>query len=213
MIAIDIPKAPRIPETKRLLTYLTGKALEAGGVMPHSLLFTLILTACSAVYGQTGTQTKSGSTKSSDLTFLRQAIEGNLAEIQTGQLAEKNASSQAVKQFAERMVTDHTNMLQQAKSVASEKGITPPTSPSAKDQATYQILAAKTGTAFDKDYMSQMLKNHNQDIAEFEKEANSGSDADIRALASKALPTLQEHLRLAQSTARQIGVSTTGGLR
>lgn len=179
--------------------------------MKHTLLFALIL-GYGTVSAQTSTQTKSGnSTRNSDLNFLRQAVEGNLAEIQTGQLAEKNGSNQVVKQFGQRMVTDHTNLLEQAKSIAAAKGITPPTAPSAKDQATYRSLASKTGNAFDTAYISDMITDHKNDISHFEQEANSGTDPDIRALASKALPTLQEHLRLAESAARQLGISTSGG--
>ena len=179
--------------------------------MKHTRLFALIL-ACGTLSAQTSAQTKSGgTTRNSDLTFLREAIEGNLAEIQTGQLAEKNGASQVVKQFGQRMVADHTNLLEQAKSIAAAKGITPPTAPSAKDQATYRSLSSKTGNAFDTAYITDMISDHKEDISHFEQEANSGSDPDIRALASKALPTLQEHLRLAESAARQLGISTSGG--
>ena len=182
--------------------------------MKHCFLLTLsalTIGACCIVRGQTSGQAKSGNPGSSDLTFLREAIEGNLAEIQTGQLAQRNGSNQTVKQFGQRMVTDHTNLLEQAKSIAAAKGITPPTAPSAKDQATYRTLAAKTGTAFDKAYITDMINDHAQDISHFEQEVNSGADPDIRALASKALPTLQEHLRLAENAARQLGISTTPG--
>lgn len=59
---------------------------------------------------------------------------------------------------------------------------------------------------FDKSYISSMVKDHEDDIAAFQKEANNGGDADVKALASKALPTLQEHLRMAQDIARELGV-------
>jgi putative membrane protein len=48
--------------------------------------------------------------------------------------------------------------------------------------------------------MQDMVKDHREDIAEFQKEANSGDDSDVKAFAAKTLPTLQEHLKLAQET-------------
>lgn len=134
-----------------------------------------------------------------------------MAEIQLGQLAQKNASAQVVKQFGHRMVVDHTNLLEQTKSLASSKGIDLPTSPSAKDEATYRNLESKTGDSFDKAYISDMLADHRQDIAKVQHEASAGSDPDIRALATKALPTLKEHLRLAENAARQLGIPTGSG--
>jgi putative membrane protein len=68
-----------------------------------------------------------------------------------------------------------------------------------KDQATYDRLSALSGAAFDRAYMADMVKDHRTDIAEFEKEANSGSDADVKSFASKTLPTLRHHLEMAQS--------------
>ncbi len=59
---------------------------------------------------------------------------------------------------------------------------------------------------FDKSYISSTVKDHEDDIAAFQKEANNGGDADVKALASKALPTLQGHLRMAQNIARESGV-------
>jgi predicted outer membrane protein len=183
-----------------------------GGIYRFMHYAILLATYC-ALSAQTTTQPASGkSSHGTDQSFLAEAVQGNLAEIQLGQLAQQNASSQTVKQFGHRMVADHTSLLEQAKSLASAKGIGLPTSPSAKDETTYQSLKAKTGAAFDKAYISDMLSDHRQDIAKFQTEAKSGADADIRALASKALPTLQEHLRLAEHAARQLGIPVgTGG--
>jgi putative membrane protein len=68
-------------------------------------------------------------------------------------------------------------------------------------------LSSKSGMTFDKSYISSMLKDHEDDIAAFEKEANGGSDEDVKAFAAKNLTTLREHLRMAQEIARQLGVS------
>jgi putative membrane protein len=145
-----------------------------------------------------------------DRTFLEKAGEGGMEEVQFGQLAQTNASNNAVKQFGERMVTDHSKLNDQAKTLASSKKITLPTSLNSKDQSMYNQFVAKTGADFDRAYITAMIKDHKADIAEFQKEANSGGDADIKAFAQQALPMLQEHLKLAQDAAKSLGVSTTG---
>jgi putative membrane protein len=146
----------------------------------------------------------------SDQAFLKEAAQGNTAEIEMGTLAEKDASNAAVKQFGERMVTDHSKLGEEARKVATKTSIVLPSGPGSMDHAEYTRLAAKTGTDFDKAYITEMIKDHQHDIAAFEKEANSGSNADIKSFASQALPTLREHLRMAESAAKQIGISPTG---
>jgi putative membrane protein len=74
----------------------------------------------------------------------------------------------------------------------------------AKDQATYNRLASLNGPAFDRAYMTDMVKDHRQDIAEFKREAASGSDPALKQFASTTLPTLEQHLQLAQSTLSQL---------
>jgi putative membrane protein len=179
--------------------------------------FTLGLSLAAIVYGQTpqspqtrGSRTSAGAMKSPDETFMKKAADANMAEIQMGQLAQKNASNDSVKQFGRRMVTDHTKLLDDLKGVAATKGVNLPTSLSAKQKATYNRLAAKSGADFDKDYISTMVKDHMEDIAEFRKESDSGADPDVKSLASQALPILQEHLRMAQDCAKQLGIPPTG---
>ena len=148
-----------------------------------------------------------------DQQFMKKAAEGGIAEVQLGQLAQKNASNSSVKQFGERMVTDHSKANDQARKLGSEKNIALPTSMNSKDQALYRNLSAKTGAEFDKAYITAMIKDHKEDIAEFRREASSGNDPDIKAWAAKTLPVLEEHLRMAEDCAKQLGISTspTGG--
>ncbi len=142
-----------------------------------------------------------------DNSFAKDAAEGGMAEVKMGQLAQSNAMNASVKMFGQRMVTDHTKMGDELKAVASRKNIALPSDISSKQELTYKTLSSKTGADFDKAYISDMVKDHEEDVAAFQKEANSGTDEDLKALASKALPTLQEHLKMAQDIARQLGVS------
>jgi putative membrane protein len=149
--------------------------------------------------------------KGSDESFMKKAADGGMAEVQLGQLAEKNGSNDGVKQFGQRMVTDHGKMNDKLKSLAATKNVTLPSSVSGKHKSAYNHLSSKTGAEFDKEYITMMIKDHNEDIAEFRKEADSGTDPDVKALASEALPTLQEHLRMAQDCAKQLGMAPSGG--
>jgi len=142
-----------------------------------------------------------------DSSFLKDATEGGILEVKLGQLAQTNASSQKVKDFGQRMVTDHGKMGDDVRSVEMKENVSVPTSESMMQKMTYERLSHKTGVDFDKAYIEDMVKDHKADIAAFEKEINSGSDPEAKAVAQKALPTIREHLRMAQEIAGQIGVA------
>lgn len=134
----------------------------------------------------------------SDSHFVLDAAKGGLAEVEMGRLAAEKASSPDVKQFGQRMVDDHSKANDELKAVASQKGLTLPTELAAADKATLDRLSKLSGEAFDRAYMSDMVKDHRKDVAEFKKEATAGKDADVKAFAGKTLPTLEEHLKMAQ---------------
>jgi putative membrane protein len=138
-----------------------------------------------------------------DSTFVRKAAEGGMAEIKLGQLAKEKGSNPAVKNFGDRMVRDHSKAGDQLKMIASKKGVTLRDSMNARDKALYDRLSRLSGEAFDKAYMQAMIEDHQQDVSDFRQESQSAKDPDVRQFASTALPTLQEHLRLAQSTSSQ----------
>lgn len=140
-----------------------------------------------------------------DSTFANKAAQGGMAEVQLGQLATQKASNPDVKAFGQRMVDDHSKANDEFKGIVSRKGVTLPSGLDAKDQATYDRLSKLEGAAFDRAYMADMVKDHRADITEFEKEANGGSDADIKGFASKTLPTLKHHLEMAESAQAKVG--------
>jgi putative membrane protein len=140
-----------------------------------------------------------------DSSFLKSASEGGMMEVKLGELAQRNASDPQVKEFGQRMMTDHGNMGNEVKALAGRQNVSLSADIGVKDKFTYERMSKKTGADFDKAYMADMVKDHKDDIAAFEKEANSGGDSEAKALASKALPTLHEHLRMAQEIAARIG--------
>jgi len=133
----------------------------------------------------------------SDAAFARAANEANLTEVKLGQLAEEKGTTQTIKDFGKRMVTDHTKAEDALQSAAAKDKVTLPASLDAKDAALYNSLSKLSGNAFDRAYQHDMIANHTNDVAAFRHEANDGKDAAIKGFASETLPTLETHLRLA----------------
>lgn len=158
----------------------------------------------------TTTTTHKMSRTGSDTTFVSKAAQGGLAEVELGNLASQKASSPEVKQFGERMVTDHTKANDQLKQIASKDNLAIPTTLSAKDQALKNRLNKLSGSSFDKAYMEAMVKDHKTDVAEFQHEAKNGTNPDVKEFAASTVPTLQDHLKQAESTLSQVKGSSKG---
>jgi putative membrane protein len=139
----------------------------------------------------------------SDASFMTAAARGGMAEVQLGQLAQRNGSSAAVKRFGQRMVDDHGRSNQEMMGLAQRKEITPPSSVGAEHQRTYDDLAQLRGGAFDRAYAQAMVKDHQEDLRAYQDEAANGTDPDVKAFAARHVPLLQEHLRMAQSLPRR----------
>jgi putative membrane protein len=133
-----------------------------------------------------------------DRTFATKAPAGGEAEVALGQLATEKAGSQQVRQFGQRMVTDHSQANQELQAIAKQQNLTLPAKPDSASVATEQRLRARSGAAFDSAYAQDMVQDHQQDIADFQKEAGSGQDPALKAFAQKYLPVLQHHLQMAQ---------------
>jgi len=136
---------------------------------------------------------------SGDSAFVTKAMQGGIAEVELGKLAEDKGSSETVKNFGKKMVEDHSKANDELKTIASGKGMTLPTAMDSKSETMKGRLSGMSGAEFDRAYMQDMVSDHQKDVAEFRKEANSGSDAEVKAFAAKTLPILEEHLKLAQS--------------
>lgn len=151
--------------------------------------------------GSEMSQKQSAGTATSDTTFLKKAAEGGLADVELGQLAQQKASSEEVKKFGERMVNDHTKANEQLKQVAAQENVKLPEHLSAKDKATKARLEKLSGEQFDKAYMTDMVKDHQKDVAEFARESKMAKDPAVKNFAEQTLPTLREHLKKAEQIA------------
>jgi putative membrane protein len=145
---------------------------------------------------------------SNDELFSKKAAQGGIAEVKMGKLAADKSSNEAVKKFGRRMVEDHTKAGDDLKEAARKEGISLPQEMDAKEREAFDRLSKLSGAEFDKAYAQDMVKDHQEDIAEFTSEANGGHKDAIRSFASDTLPTLKDHLKLARAM-RQSTMSRT----
>jgi putative membrane protein len=138
-----------------------------------------------------------------DATFMTTAARGGLAEVQMGQLAQRNGRSEAVKRFGRHMVEHHGRSNQEMAALAQQKQITPPGTMGAEQQRIYDDLSKLRGGAFDRAYAQAMVRDHQEDLRLYQEEAANGTDPDVKAFAARHVPLLQEHLRMAQRLPRR----------
>jgi len=157
------------------------------GTNPH-------LRAKSAPTPPSGTVTVKLSQK--DVNFIQKAAGGGQQEVENGKMAEKQGKSADVKRIGARMVADHTKANKELTELAHRKGVT---------FDTRGVRAQNIGAAdFDRQYLKLLEVDHKNDIAEFQKEAKSGDDRDVKAWAAKTLPTLQGHLAMVEDAMRKV---------
>lgn len=148
-----------------------------------------------------------------DAEFVQHASANGLGEVRLCQLATQNATSNAIKDFAKRLVADHTKANDDLKVIASEEKLKVAAQPGIKDNSVYDALSTLPGTALDGAFISAMVTDHREDIATFEKEVQTGTNAKVKDFATQTLPVLKEHLKQAEKTAADLGltITATGG--
>ena len=142
-----------------------------------------------------------------DKMFLRHAAEGGMAEVKLGQLATQKASSDDVKAFGQKMVDDHTMLNNQMAPIADSMGVRTPKSLNKQNQAEYDKLNGLSGTDFDTEYLTAMVKDHHKDLHEFREEAASATDANLKAAVEKGLNVIREHTMMVDKLAQSKGIA------
>ncbi len=146
-----------------------------------------------------GAQERRGEEKPfSDAEFAKKAASGGLAEVEMGKIAKDRATDPDVKQFAERMITDHGKANEELEKVAKEANLSIPTRPDAEEQKHIDMLRDYKGADFDKMYIKHMVEDHERDVKEFTRAARECKNDKLKAFAEKTLPTVKEHLEMAK---------------
>jgi putative membrane protein len=160
-----------------------------------------------AASGQSASaQGKQGTVKMADKNFLTHAAQGGEAEVELGRLAQQKAADAQVKAFGQRMETDHSKANSELRALITQKGVTVPGG-MGPHTAVKNRLDKLQGATFDQAYMREMLNDHVKDVREFET-ASKSTDPDVKAFAEKTLPTLREHLKMAQDYSKSAGSSS-----
>jgi putative membrane protein len=127
-----------------------------------------------------------------------------VAEVELGKVATEKASSPRVKEFGQKMVADRSKANTALKSAASKDGITLPSPIDAHEQHEMDEIKGLSGAAFDKKYMSEMVADHKKDVGEFEEAAKKDPNPQVGKFAQETLPTLREHLQMAQDVEKEV---------
>jgi putative membrane protein len=129
--------------------------------------------------------------------FVKKAALDGMTEVEAGKMALDKSQDPQIREFAQRMVKDHTKANTELESIAKAKGLTPPKTLDAEHKAMVEALKSKSGQEFDHAYAEHMNMDHSKAIALFES-ATKSNDAELAGFAEKTLPTLKEHKQLAQ---------------
>jgi len=138
--------------------------------------------------------------KDDDQTFVMKASASDLAEVNLSRLATRRASNSSVKEFAEKMIADHTKTSKELIDMADKKRLKVATTMEEKHQKLSEKLSGLEGEKFDREFMTVQVKAHEEAVSLFEKQSKSGKDSDLKAWAKKTLPDLKHHLKMAKET-------------
>jgi len=146
-------------------------------------------------------------TKSADKSFITDASEGSLAEVNFAKLALEKSKDPNVRKFAERMIKDHEMLIRTMRPFAVKYDAKPSGTP-LMDHAKYEELKMKSGTDFDRGYVEAMVKGHHDTLKTFMDEENATTDPKLKALVAKDEKVILEHTEMIDKIAKMGGIET-----
>jgi putative membrane protein len=146
----------------------------------------------------------------SDQEFAMKASAANLAEINMAKMALKQARSGEVRKYAQHLLDDHTKANEQLNKILDKHRIPPAPAMDQRHTTLAARMAALQGAEFDRAFTREMVNDHKEAVALFESEANHGQIKALKQFASKTLPKLKDHLKMAEQLS---GSSREGGAR
>lgn len=166
--------------------------------MTHLALLARVVVLATGVGSPAGEDKKPADKPFDDATFVAKAASGGIHEVELGKLAAARASSDDVKKFAERMVTDHGKANEELKKAAQAAGLNVPDKMNDEHQKEFDRFKDYKGEDFDREYMKHMHRDHEHDVAEFTRASKEAKNPNVKAFAAKTLPVLQGHLEMAK---------------
>ncbi|MDQ3712135.1 MAG: DUF4142 domain-containing protein [Acidobacteriota bacterium] len=200
------------------------KRIKTGVLLMSAAILTAVGTACSNEPGKKETANSAPIIKTEaakpasdqgdqvvtggDLAFMNDAAPGGMAEVELGKMAAKQASSNDVKQFGQKMVEDHSKANDELKQLAAQKKVMLPPGVMPAHKQLMEKLSKLSGADFDKEYVKAMVEAHEKDVAAFENVSKTAADADVKAFATKTLPTLKMHLEMIKAMADKMDMKS-----
>jgi putative membrane protein len=163
---------------------------------------TLLSSACCLALLVSAGPAGGASLGNADKEFVITAAKNDMTEAHEGQMAESHANRGNLKIFAKTLIQDHSKSYQHLSELAAKTGVIIPKGiDAAKDPTIMQLVHLK-GEKFDRSFITDEIAAHRHAIAIFKREAKLGQDADVKAYATKMIPVLKKHLRLAEDCAK-----------
>jgi putative membrane protein len=166
-------------------------------------------TAKTATPSATSSSKASSAVNAADKAFLTKASMGGESEVELAALAQQKAADPKVKALAQRIETDHRKANDELRQIVTSKNVVVPGGLDKEHMALKAKLDKLDGVNFDQAYTAAMVQDHQKDISEFDKEARTATDQDVKGFAEKSLPTLREHLKMAQEAQKGVGMPNT----
>ena len=158
----------------------------------------VIATGAPLIAAERNTKENRGQFGIRDYRFVSEAALGGMHEVKLGELAKQKGTSQVVRDFGQRMVTDHSKAADELKQIVAAKGAVLPTEMTHRENSEIERFEKLSGKEFDKEYAEHMVKDHKKDAKEFQDATKDVTAPELKAFAQKTLGVIQEHLRLAQ---------------
>ena len=159
----------------------------------------LCLLGVTAFNAQAAGKDERGQLTAKDYKFVSEAANGGNLEVSLGQIAMEKSADKAVQDFGKQMVDDHKKINKELTDLAAKKGASVLVETSKSDQRLMDRLRGLSGAEFDRAYIDQMVSDHKKDVKEFQKQAKNATDTELQAFVSRNLPTVEEHLRKAET--------------
>ena len=151
-----------------------------------------------------------GKLPAGDQKFITKVAQDGKAEVELGRLASEKGSAPSVKQFGERMATDHAKAGEELAQLAQQKGVSLPAEMDSAHKNLHARLSKLSGAAFDREYAQAMVRDHDKDVKEFDRHAKTAKDGDVKAFATKTLPVLREHQQQAHQLEASVKTASGG---
>ena len=192
---------------RRLTAFTTGCVVLAFAAAPVSALHSQEAPRQQTPWKGTPDQ-RAASEVRADGRLIADVTQSNLFEMQLGQTAAGKAQSSAVREFGQRMVTEHNRMQDQWSALLTKYGIEYRTVLRPEQEQQMRQLEQLSGREFDRAYMGHMIQAHQNDARKLLSQGRSAKSAEVRQLIEAGLPVLEQHLILARQVGAQVDANT-----